>query len=70
MARTWRLLKALESWKNGMVTICGRSNNISKELIAQVTGLPISGMKFFKEVKTSKSAVIKFPKEQKERPSH
>jgi hypothetical protein len=59
----------VKTWKEGRVKINGVSFQITEEVVAAVTKIPMEGIKFFRDKKLSMIAVndfVKSPEEKKE----
>ncbi len=52
----------VNSWNNGKVKVNGVSFQITKEVVAEVTGIPMEGSKFYRDKKLSSNAVKEFVK--------
>ena len=52
----------LKNWTEDRVSLHGVTVHLTKEFIAKVTGLPMEGIKFSKEISISNIAFKKFPK--------
>lgn len=57
----------MEGWKENVVSIEGRNLNLMVEIIAEITGIPNEGLKFYRDCKASEMAIKKFPKSDKEK---
>ena len=49
-----------------MLVMCGRNFSIIEELISMVKGLPMVGIKFYRDKKFSNPTIDNFPKEPRE----
>ena len=56
----------VNSWNNGKVKVNGTYFQITEEVVAEVTGLPMEGHKFFRDKKMSANAVKDFVKNTEE----
>lgn len=56
-----------KGWEDGEIILFGRKVAINEQLIAEVTGLPMDGIKFYRDRKLSDQVVLKFPKFEKEK---
>lgn len=59
--------KISENWINGSFKIYGVKFKLDAGLIATVTGMPHSGLNFFRDLKVSNNAVNLFLRKEKER---
>ena len=57
----------VDTWKNERVKIDGVTHHINEDLIAQVTEIPLEGIKFYRDKKMSANAVNEFVKDDTER---
>ena len=56
----------VNSWNNGRVKVNGVSFQITEEVVAEVTGIPMEGFKFYRDKKLSSNAIKDFVKNSKE----
>lgn len=61
------LSKITENWSNGSFKIYGVRFKLDVGLIATMTGMPHSGVNFFRDLKVSNNVVNLFPSKEKER---
>ena len=56
----------VKSWNNGKVKVNGVYFQITEEVVAEVTGIPVEGHKFFRDKKLSSNAIKDFVKNTEE----
>lgn len=57
----------VRTWKDGRITIVGIEFMVNEDVIVEVIGIPIVGIKFYRDKKISAAVVKEFAKDDKER---